>query len=104
MVRQIFGAVAQNEKARLVAKLRAARERKRAETGKCGGRKSYAERDATLVAAAREVATGLHMSLRKIAARLAERGFIGPNGAPYPPSSVKSMLGGWRRPSLASRR
>ena len=39
MVRQILGAVAQFEKASLVAKLRHARERKRAETGRCEGRK-----------------------------------------------------------------
>ena len=39
MMRQILGAVAQFEKASLVAKLRGARERKIAETGRCGGRK-----------------------------------------------------------------
>lgn len=39
MVRQILGAVSQNEKARLVDKLRKARER----AGKPGGRKPYAE-------------------------------------------------------------
>ena len=37
-MRQIAGAFAELEKARLVAKLRGARERKRAETGKCEGR------------------------------------------------------------------
>jgi DNA invertase Pin-like site-specific DNA recombinase len=95
MLRQIQGAVAQHEKARLVAKLKAARERKKAVTGKCGGRKSYAERDggAELVATAKAIANGLHMSLRKIAAELAVHGFVGPNGNPYPPASIKSMLG-----------
>ena len=44
-MRQIAGAFSQLEKARLVAKLKAARDRKLAETGKCGGRKSYAERN-----------------------------------------------------------
>jgi hypothetical protein len=48
--RQILGAVAQFEKAALVAKLRGARERKKAITGKCGGRKSYAERNPETVA------------------------------------------------------
>ena len=38
-MRQIAGAFAQLEKARLVAKLKAARERKRAMSGKCEGRK-----------------------------------------------------------------
>jgi DNA invertase Pin-like site-specific DNA recombinase len=42
-MRQIAGTFSQLEKARLVAKLRAARERKKAEGGKASGRKSYAE-------------------------------------------------------------
>ena len=39
-MRQVLGAIAQFD-----AKLKAARDRKRAATGKCGGRKSYAERN-----------------------------------------------------------
>jgi DNA invertase Pin-like site-specific DNA recombinase len=38
MIRPILGSVAQFEKAMLVSKLRGARERKKRETGKCGGR------------------------------------------------------------------
>ena len=38
MVRQILGAVAEFEKASIVTKLKAARDRKRAETGRCEGR------------------------------------------------------------------
>ena len=41
---QIQGVFSQLEKSLLVKKLRTARERKRAETGKCEGRKGYAER------------------------------------------------------------
>jgi hypothetical protein len=44
LVRQVLGAIAQFDKATVVAKLKAARDRKREEEGKCGGRKSYAER------------------------------------------------------------
>jgi DNA invertase Pin-like site-specific DNA recombinase len=40
LIRQVLGAVSQFEKAALVAKLRAARERKKRETGKCGGRRA----------------------------------------------------------------
>lgn len=40
LVRQVLGAIAQFEKTSLVAKLKTARDRKRAETGKCGGRKT----------------------------------------------------------------
>jgi DNA invertase Pin-like site-specific DNA recombinase len=43
LVRQVLGAIAQFEKTSLVAKLKAARDRNKAATGKCGGRKSYAE-------------------------------------------------------------
>ena len=44
MMRQVAGAFMEYEKARLVGKLRGARERKRKETGKkVGGRKSHAE-------------------------------------------------------------
>jgi DNA invertase Pin-like site-specific DNA recombinase len=42
-MRQIAGTFSQLEKARLVAKLKAARERRKAKTGKCEGRKGYAE-------------------------------------------------------------
>jgi hypothetical protein len=44
MVRQILGAVSQFEKASLVAKLRHARERIRAEMGHCEGRKPGIDR------------------------------------------------------------
>jgi DNA invertase Pin-like site-specific DNA recombinase len=43
LVRQVLGAIAQFEKTSLVAKLKAARDRKRLATGKCGGRRSYFE-------------------------------------------------------------
>jgi DNA invertase Pin-like site-specific DNA recombinase len=43
MMRQIAGAFHEYEKARLVAKLKAARDRKCADAGKCEGRKSWAE-------------------------------------------------------------
>jgi hypothetical protein len=41
MVRQILGSVAQNDKSRLVLKLRVARTRKRAAQGFCEGLKPY---------------------------------------------------------------
>jgi DNA invertase Pin-like site-specific DNA recombinase len=41
MMRQIFGAVAQYEKSSIVGKLRSARERIKAKTGRCEGRKPY---------------------------------------------------------------
>ena len=41
LMRQIFGAIAQYEKAMIVAKLRGARQRVKAEQGRCEGRKPY---------------------------------------------------------------
>ena len=97
-MRQIAGAFAELEKARLVAKLRGARERKRAKAesttldgrGKCEGRKSLAERSPELVKAAHKLNDG--RSLRKIAAALAEQGFVTPSGKEYSATAVKSML------------
>jgi DNA invertase Pin-like site-specific DNA recombinase len=91
MMRQIAGSFAQYEKARLVAKLKAARDRKRKATGKCGGRKPLAELRPEVVALAR----GLHgqrMSLRKISAALAEQGHRTGGGKPYSPNAVMAML------------
>jgi DNA invertase Pin-like site-specific DNA recombinase len=81
---------AQIEKKRLVKKLKAARDRKKALTGKCSGRKSYAERNPQLVAKARELKEG--RSLRKIAAELAAAGYVTPSGRPYAAMAVRSML------------
>jgi DNA invertase Pin-like site-specific DNA recombinase len=94
LVRQILGAVSQFEKAALVAKLRHARERKRAETGRCEGRKPVS---AEVVAEAKRLArrspkTGKVRSLRAIAVELATIGHVGPSGAPYHAGSVRHML------------
>ena len=55
MMRQIAGAFADYEKARLVSKLRHARERVRQEKGKCEGRKPHAELRPDVVAEARRL-------------------------------------------------
>lgn len=55
MMRQIAGAFHQYEKARLVAKLQAARQRKREVVGKVEGRKSWAEVNPQLVKEARRL-------------------------------------------------
>ncbi len=94
LVRQIIGAVSQFEKAALVAKLKHARERKRAVSGRCEGRKAVPDE---AVKAARKLArrhprTGERRSLREIAAELAALGHVGPSGRPYLHGSVKRML------------
>jgi DNA invertase Pin-like site-specific DNA recombinase len=98
LVRQVLGAIAQFDKASIVAKLKAARDRKKAETGKCGGRHSYAEREGgdKLIALARQLRRPnpdrRPTSLRKVAAQLAERGHVSASGKPYVASAIASML------------
>ena len=53
MVRQILGSVSEFEKTTLVAKLKASRDRKKALTGKCGGRPSHMEKRPDVVALAK---------------------------------------------------
>lgn len=94
LVRQILGAVSQFEKAALVAKLRHARDRKRAASGRCEGRRAVP--DAT-IAEARRLArkspkTGKRRSLRAIAAELATLGHVGAAGQPYHAGSIRHML------------
>jgi hypothetical protein len=96
-VRQILGGVAEFEKTTLVAKLKAARDRKKAVTGKCGGRKSFAERDAAMVALAKKLrrypVNGRKRSLRDISAELEAQGYVNERGKPFNPNSIASMLG-----------
>src|SRR6476646_1494562 len=82
LVRQVLGAIAQFEKTSLVAKLKAARDRKKAATGKCEGRRSYAEAKPETVALAKKL-HGQRLSLRKIAAELAASGHLTAYGKPY---------------------
>jgi DNA invertase Pin-like site-specific DNA recombinase len=96
LIRQILGAVSQFEKASLVAKLKGARDRKKAETGKCGGRKSYAERDGEMVAAARKLRRsqigGRQRSLREVSAELAAQGYVAASGKPFGVGAIARMI------------
>ena len=94
LIRQILGAVAEFDKAMTVAKLKGARDRIRRKTGKCEGRKSYAERNPELVALAKEIrGQGARVSLRQVAGELEARGYKTPSGERYSASAVASMLG-----------
>lgn len=93
LVRQVLGAISQFEKATLVAKLKAARDRKAAAGGHAFGRYGYRVEAPEAVAAARELrARGL--SLRAISAALADRGLLTGGGKPYNATSVAKMLSG----------
>jgi DNA invertase Pin-like site-specific DNA recombinase len=95
LVRQVLGAIAEFDKATLVAKLKGARDRKRAAGGKVEGRKSWAEINPDLVQEAkrlrRKTKAG-QRSLREIAVELAKLGYVNERGAVFSPSAVASMV------------
>lgn len=97
MIRQIMGSFSEYEKARLVAKLKSARDRKIEETGRCGGRTALAEANPELLALARKLRrasplTGKRMSYRDVAKKLAQAGHLAASGKPFSPSVVKRLL------------
>ena len=106
LVRQVLGAIAQFEKASSVAKLAAARKRKREREGRCEGRKPLRETKPEVVALARKMRRrrpkGGQPSLRDIAGELAARGFLNERGNPYAAKSIASMLSRPRRVAIRS--
>ncbi len=95
LIQQILGAVAQFEKAQLVRKLRDARDRKRAEDGRCEGRPPAPEDVKALARKLyrRNPRTGKRRSLRQVAAALAEAGHLQKKSCrPYGAESVKRMV------------
>jgi len=95
-MRQIAGAFAQLEKARLVSKLRVARERKRATGAKVEGRKSYSEINPAMVALAKKLhrypINKRQRSLQEVSSELAKAGFLTSTGKPYSPAAISKMV------------
>jgi DNA invertase Pin-like site-specific DNA recombinase len=96
LVRQVLGAIAQFEKASAVAKLTAARKRKREGEGRCEGRKPLSETRPEVVSLARKLRRRRpkagQLSLRQVSNELAARGYLNEPGKPYAAKSVASML------------
>jgi DNA invertase Pin-like site-specific DNA recombinase len=95
-MRQIAGAFVELEKARLVHKLKVARDRKRATGVKVEGRKSLKELDPVMVTLARKLhrypVNGKRRSLRDIAGELAQAGYLDSKGKAFSAQSVKNMI------------
>ena len=91
MVRQILGAVSQFEKSGLVAKLKAARDKRIPKGIKCGGRKTYLERDPQMVTLAKELAKN-GLTLVAIAAELEKAGYVQKNKKRYSHVAVMRMV------------
>ena len=99
LVRQILAVVAQFEKTSIVAKLRKARARKRAETGRCEGVKPFGTFPGEQEAIDRmrqlrrkPIGKTKRMSFAKIAATLQAEGVPTRTGKPWAASSVRDIL------------
>jgi DNA invertase Pin-like site-specific DNA recombinase len=91
LIRQILGAVSQFEKASLVAKLKVARVRKRRQTGKCEGRKGYAETEPALVEYVRNMRRA-GMTLDQVGIALQVEGKLNGAGHRFAPAQIARML------------
>jgi len=98
LIRQVLGAVAQFEKAMVVAKLRGARLRARRATGRCEGRKPFGSTPAELVALeamrrlARKPRGGQRRSYAQVAAELNASGVPTRTGTPWAATVVRRIL------------
>ena len=97
LIRQIFGAVAEYDKSMTVLKLRAARDRKRADTGKCEGRKGYLTDYAEIVGAVMRLYKQRAMGRRRftmaaIASRMNDDGYKTATGKLFTGQIVKNIL------------
>lgn len=88
LVRQILGAVAQFEKAALVAKLKHARDAKRQATGRCEGRKPNT---AAVIYAQQLKEQNPEITLLEISAELTHAGYVSTAGS-YSVSAISRML------------
>ena len=97
LVRQVLGAIAEFDKAMIVAKLRGARDRKSAEAGRrIEGRKGFVTHPEAVALAKRlrraSPKTGERRSLRAISAMLAEARHLNEHGRPFNHRSIKAMV------------
>jgi DNA invertase Pin-like site-specific DNA recombinase len=98
LVRQVLGAIAEYDKSMLVLKLAAARERKKRLTGKCEGRKSYAEDPRTVMVLEeirrlrRKPKGGRRMTFEKIAEELNAKGLRTMDGKEFTGNNVAVIL------------
>lgn len=92
LMRQIFGAIAQYEKAMIVAKLRGARQRMKAKTGRCEGRKPYGltPEEADTIDRIRELRSAGY-TFDGIAGLLDSIGVKAPLGSRWHPKSVERI-------------
>jgi hypothetical protein len=96
-MRQIFGAVHQLDKSNLVLKLRAARQRKKATTGRCEGRKPFGSHEGEQAVLKRM--RSLHASggnWETIAGTLNGEGIVTRSNGKWFPATVRRIVLGKR--------
>ena len=97
LIRQVLGAVAEFEKSVLVAKLRAARVRKRRAEGRCEGRKPYGTRPgeseviARIAILRRKTRKSVRLSFARVAMMLNAEGLPTRTGRPWSPATVRQI-------------
>ena len=96
---QMHSVFAQMEKTRLVKKLRRARERIRAETGRCEGRLGFKHHAPELVQLAKRLrranpVTHKRLSFDKISQQLLEHGYTTSTGKAFNSNQVRRLCGG----------
>jgi len=93
LVRQVFGAIAEYDRSMIVLKLRAARQRMRAKTGRCEGRKAFGatKSEAATLAKMREFAAQ-GLNYENIAAALNDAGLTTQTGSRWYPATVRRTL------------
>ena len=93
---QIQGVFSELEKDLLVKKLKQARDRKKAETGKCEDRKSYTETNPELVKTIkrlrRKPAKGKRMLFKKVIAEVNRLGFTKAKGKPFTLATITNLI------------
>lgn len=93
LVRQIFGAIAQYDRSMIVAKLKAARIRKRQKSGKCEGAKPYGSEPGESEALQRMMAMRVAgLTYQQIAQTLNNEGLTGRIGKPWTVGSVHKII------------
>lgn len=96
LIRQVLGAIAEYDKEMTVQKLRVARNRQKALTGKCEGRKSYHESNPELIAEIkrlrRKPRKGKRLSLQKTLEALNDNGFTTATGKPFTLTTLKNLI------------
>jgi site-specific DNA recombinase len=94
---QIQSVFSELEKSRLVAKLRRAREAKKAKTGRCEGRKAFGEKNGEaevvqLLRSLRRQRQGKRLSFAKIACEMNRRSVPTRTGAKWQTTTVRNIL------------